>query len=106
MNVLDAQARIRLVKADRRSIRSRGEVNKLLKVFSARRRWRVYAEFEYQIEDLSDVLGEVGDVHIKGAVIHRKKTNLVVLERNELSEVRRADFVQIVCRSASPRAQK
>src|SRR5580658_1488791 len=94
VNVLNAQARIRLVKADRRSVCSRCEVNKLLQVFTAGRRRRVYAEFEYQIEDLSDVLGEVGDVCIKGAVIHSKKTNLVVLERHELREVGRADLVQ------------
>src|SRR5271167_4937861 len=87
VNVLNAQARIRLVEADRRSVCSRCEVNKLLQVFPAGRRWRVYAEFEYQIEDLSDVLGEVGDVGVKGAVIHSKETDLVVLQRHELREM-------------------
>jgi hypothetical protein len=65
VNVLNAQARIRLVEADRRAVCSRCEVKKLLQVFSAGRRWRLYAEFEYQIEDLTNVLGEVGDVRIK-----------------------------------------
>src|ERR1700755_1871115 len=106
MNVLNAQARIRLVEADWRSVCSRCEVNKLLKVFSAGRWRRVFAEFEYQIEDLSDVLGEVSDVRIKSAVIHGKKTNLVVLERYELREVGRADLVQVVGGSASPRVQQ
>ena len=106
MNVLNAQAGIRLVEPDRLSVCSRCEVNKLLEVFSAGRRRRVYAEFEYQIEDLSDVLGEVGDVRIKGAVIYSKKTNLVILERHELREVGRADLVQVVGCPASPRTQE
>ena len=55
-----------------------------------------------KIEDLSNVLGEVGDVGIKGAVIHSKETNLVVLKGHELREVGRADLVQVVSCSASP----
>src|SRR5258708_40197914 len=98
-NVLNAQAWIRLVEADRCSVCSRCEINKFLQVLSAGRRGRVDAKFEDQIEDLSDVLGEVGDIGIEGAVIHSKESNLVVLKWHELREVGRADLVQVVSRS-------
>ncbi len=59
-----------------------------------------------KIEDRSDVFGEIGNVFVERAVIDRKETNLVVLQRHELREVRCADFVQIFRRPVLPRAQE
>ena len=75
------------------------EVNELLEVLSAGRGRRVLCEFEYQIEDVSDVLGEIGNVGVKAAIVDGKETNLVVLERHELREVRCANGIQILSRS-------
>src|SRR5260370_40225353 len=94
MNILNAQARIRLVEADRCSVCPRCEIDKLLKVFSAWRRRRVSAEFEYEIEDLAGVLGDVGDVGIKGTVIYVKRTNRVFLKRTELPGLGRTELAQ------------
>ena len=65
---------------------------------------RVLREFEYEIEHLSDVFGKIGDVFVERTVIDGKELDLVVLERNELGEVRRADLVQIFCRALTARA--
>jgi hypothetical protein len=102
VNVLHAQARIRLVEPDRLPIGSRREVNELLEKLSAWRRWRILGELEYQIENLSNILGEVGDVLVEGSVIYGKETNLFVFQRNELCKVGCADFVQVCGRSMSP----
>jgi hypothetical protein len=65
MDVLNRQAWICLVEPDWSATRRRSKVNKLLEVLSAwRGRW-VLGEFEYEIEDLSNVLGEVGDVFVE-----------------------------------------
>jgi len=49
---------------------------------------RVLREFEYEIEHLSDVFGKIGDVFVERTVIDGKELDLVVLERNELGEVK------------------
>src|SRR5882762_3947528 len=105
MDVLDTQAWIRLVEPDRSAIRSRCEVNELLEILSAGRRWRALGELEQQIENLPDILGEICDVLVERTVIDREETNLVVLERHELRKVRGADFVEIFGCTVSPRAQ-
>src|SRR6266849_8219911 len=95
MDVLNRQAWIGLVEPDRRAARRRRKVNELLKVFSAWRGRRVLGEFEYEIEDFPNVLGEVSNIFVKRSVIDSKEANLVVLERNELSKVGCANRVQI-----------
>src|SRR5882757_10036067 len=105
MDVLNRQAGIGLVETDRRAVCPCRKVHELLKVLSAGRRRRVLREFEDEIEHLSDVLGEIGDVFLERTVIDSEETNLVVLERNELREVRRADLIQVVRGPAAPRAQ-
>src|SRR5207249_3917960 len=84
VDVLDRKSPVGLIESDRSAACSRREVNELLQVFSARRRRRVLGEPEDEIEDLSDVLGEVGDVFVKRAVIDREEADLIVLERHEL----------------------
>ncbi len=74
-------------------------------MLSARRRRWVLCEFEYQVEDGSDIFGEVRNVLVERAVIDGKETNLIVLERNELCEVGRADFVEILRCAAAANAQ-
>ena len=88
------------------SVRPRREVDELLEVLSAWRRWRILGELEYEIEDLSDVLGEIGNVVIEIAVVDGEETDLVVFERHELGEVGCADAVQVVGYSVAPRAQE
>src|SRR5216683_8062403 len=105
VDVLDRQPRIRLIESDRSAARSRCEVNELLQVLSAWRRRRALGKPEDKIEDLSDVLGKVGDVFVERAVIDRKEADLIVLERYELREMRRADGVQVFRRPFPARAQ-
>src|SRR5712672_127924 len=95
MDVLNRQTRISGVEPDRSAVRPRRKVNELLEVLSAWRGRRGGGELEDEIEDLSDVLGEIGNVGVESAVIHREETDLVVLQRHELGEVRRANFVQV-----------
>jgi hypothetical protein len=95
MDILNGQAGIGLIEADWSPVRSRSEVNEFLEVLSAGRRWRVLCEFEYKVEDLPDVLREIGNVLFKGSVVDGKETNLVIFKRYELREVWCADAVQI-----------
>ena len=104
MDVLNGKARICLVEPDGSPARRGGKVNELLEVLSARRGRRVLGEFEYQIEDVSDVLGEIGNVGVKAAIVDGKETDLVVLERYKLREVGCADGVQVFGCPAPPRA--
>src|SRR5258708_2022231 len=87
MDVLNRQARICLIEPDGSAVCPRREVNEFLKVLSTRRRRRALGEFEYQIEDLADVLGEIGNVVVETAVIASKETDWIVLKRHELVEV-------------------
>src|SRR5436190_23102852 len=105
MDVLDRQTGISLVEADRSAVCPSSKVNELLKVLSAGRRRRILRELEDEIEDLADVLGEIGDVFVERAVVDGEKTDLIVFERNELGEVRRANLVQVFRGPAAPRAQ-
>src|SRR5271163_154543 len=105
MNILHAQTGIGLVEPDRRAVRSRREVNELLQILSARRGRCALCELKQEIEDRSNVLGEVGNVLIEISVIHREETNLVVLKRHELCEMRSADLVQVCGGPMSPGAQ-
>src|SRR5882757_8491144 len=105
MDVLNRKAWICLVEPDRSAVCARRKVNELLEVHSAWRGRRVLGELENEIEDRSDVLGKIGDVFVERAVVDRKETNLVVLQRHELCEVRRADFVEVFCCSVPTRAQ-
>ncbi len=75
-------------------------------MLSTRRRRRALGEFEYQIEDLADVLGEIGNVVVETAVIDSKETDLIVLKRHELGEVGCADFVQVFGCPAPSRKQE
>src|SRR5260370_29540639 len=95
----------RLAEPGRGAFWPRRKVNEFLEMLSAGRGRRVLGELEYEIEDLSDVLGEVGDVLVEGPVIYGEETNLVVLQRHELCEVGSADFVQVFRRPTPPRAQ-
>src|SRR5437773_6754809 len=106
MDVLNRQARVGLIKPDRSAARRRRKVDELLEVLSAWRGRRVLGELEDEVEDLSDVLREIGDVLVEGAVIHGEETNLVVLERHKLREVWRADGVEVFRRSSPSRAQE
>ena len=106
MDVLNRQTWIGLVEPDGSAARRRRKVNKLLEVHSAWRGRRVLGEFEDQIEDRSDVFGEIGNVRVERAVIDGKEANLVVLKRHELGEVGCADGVQVFRYPAPPRAQK
>ena len=65
MNVLDTEPRIRLVEPDRSEVDPLPKVNELLNVLPARRGRRILSEFEYKIENRSDVFGEIGDVLVK-----------------------------------------
>src|SRR5438132_13041636 len=94
MDVLNRQAWICLVKPNGSATRRRSKVNELLEVLSAWRGRRVLGEFEYKIEDFSDILGEIGDVRVKAAIVDGKETDLVVLKRNELREMGCAGAVQ------------
>src|SRR5260370_10310161 len=102
MNVLHRQTWIRLVEPDRSAVRSRREVNKLLKVLSAGRGWSALGELEKKIEDRSDVLGEIGDVLVERAVVYREETDLIVFQLDELCEMGCSDFVEVLRRSAAP----
>src|ERR1700692_4166931 len=106
MDVLNRKPRIGLVEPNRGAVCSCRKVDELLEEFSAGRGRRVLVELEYEIEDLADVLGEVGDVLVEEAVIYGEETNLVVLQRHELCEVRCADLVQVFRRPTAPCAQK
>src|SRR5260370_18751843 len=106
MGVLNRWAWIGRVEPDGSAVGSCRKVNKLLKMLSARRGRRVLGEFEYEIEHLADVLGEIGNVGVEGAVIDGEETDLVVLERHELGEVGCADFVQVFGCPFSPREQE
>jgi hypothetical protein len=77
--VLIGKAGIALTETDRNSARCGGEVDELLHVFAARRRRRVLSEFENEIEDRPDVLGEIHDVFVERAVIDGEETQLAVL---------------------------
>ena len=106
MDVLNCQAWICLVESNGSAARPRRKVNELLEVLSAwRGRW-VLGEFEYQIEDLSDILGEIGNVRVEAAIVDGKETDLVVLKGHELCEVRRADGVQVFGCPAPPCEQE
>ena len=84
-----------MIEADRSAVCPCSKIDEFLEVLSAGRRRRILRKLEDEIEDLSDVLGEIGDVFVERAVIDREETYLVVLKWNELGEVRRADFIQI-----------
>src|SRR5207244_3113832 len=94
-----------LIEPDRIAVCACCKVNELLKVLSARRWRRVLGELENEIEDLSNVLGEVGNIFVERTVVDGKESDLVVLEWNELREMRRADLVQVFCRPAAANAQ-
>src|SRR5258708_18946364 len=61
MDVLNRQTGIGLIEPDRGAVCPCRKVDELLKILSAWRRRRVLREFEDEIEDLSDILGEIGD---------------------------------------------
>ena len=65
MDVLNRQPWIGLIEPDRSATCFRRKIYELLEVLSAWRGRRVLSELEYEIEDLSDVLGEVGDVFVE-----------------------------------------
>src|SRR5262249_11745366 len=106
MDVLNRQAWICLVEPNRLAARRRSEVNELFEVLSAWRGRRVLGEFEYKIEDFSNILGEIGDILVERAVIDGKETDLVVLKRYELREMGCTDGVEILGCAAPPRAQE
>src|SRR5438128_3130 len=106
MDVLNRQAWICLIEPNRSATRRSSKVDKLLEVLSAWRGRRVLGEFEYKIEDLSDILGEIGNVRVKAAIVDGKETDLVVLKRHDLCKMRRADGVQVFGYPAPPRAQE
>src|SRR6202012_5132748 len=105
-DVLYRQAWIRLIEPDGSTVCPRGKVDELLEVLSARRRWRAFGELEQEIEDLSDILREVGDVFVEVAVVDRKEADLVVLKRHELSKMGSADGVEVCRYSMAPGAKK
>src|SRR5438093_11476482 len=106
MNILDAQPRIRLIEPNRSTVRASGKVYELLQVFPARRWRRIFREFENKIENGPDVFSEVSDIFIERAVIHREESNLIVLQRHELGEMRCAYRSQVFLRLVSTGAQK
>ena len=55
---------------------------------------------------MANILREIRNVLVEGAVLDGEETDLVVLQRHELSEMRRADSIQIFRRSTRPGAQK
>src|SRR5260221_11846707 len=105
MDVLNRKTWIGLVEPDRSATCFRRKIYELLQVLSAWRGRRVLGELEYEIEDLANVLGEIGNVLVEGAVVDRKEPDLVILEWNELREMRRADLVQVFRRAAPANAQ-
>src|SRR4029077_16314602 len=106
MDVLNRQAWICLVEPNGSAARRRSKVNELLEVLSAWRGRRVLGEFEYKIEDMADILGEIGNVRVDAASVDGKEPDLVVLKGHELREMRRADGVQVFGCPAPPRAQE
>src|SRR5450432_1892171 len=106
MDVLHRQFWIGRVEPNRSAIRAGGKVDELLQVLSTWCWRRVHGELEDQIENLADVLGEVGNVGIERTVIHSEETNLVVLKRHELRKMGSADFVQVFRRPAPARAKE
>src|SRR6476661_8360507 len=106
MNILDAQPRICLIEPDGSTVGAGRKVYELLQVFTARRWRRVFCEFENKIENGPDVFSEINDIFIERAVIHRKEPNLVVLQRYELGEMRRAYHCQVFLCLVRPGAQK
>src|SRR5271170_2920532 len=105
VNVLNVQAGIGLIKADRFPVRTGREIDELLKVLSAWGGRCAFGELEQEIEDLPDVFGEVGDVGVEIAIVDGKKTDLTVFERDELREVRCADAVQVARDPMGPQTQ-
>src|SRR5271169_1917028 len=105
MNVLNTQAGICLIEADGSAVCARSEIDKFLKIFAARRRWRALCKFEEKIEDGSDIFGEIGDVFVERAVVDGEETDLIVFEFDELGEVGSADFVEILGGAAAARAK-
>src|SRR5450432_2995584 len=87
MDVLHRQFWIGRVEPNRSAIRAGGKVDELLQVLSTWCWRRAHGELEDQIENLADVLGEVGNVGIERTVIHSEETNLVVLKRHELRKM-------------------
>src|ERR1700739_425093 len=68
VNILNTQPGICLVETDRNEIDPLPKVDELLNVLATRRgRW-ILGEFEYKIEDRTDVFGEIGNVLVKGTV--------------------------------------
>src|SRR6266478_4127864 len=65
MDVLNRQSWIGLVEADRGAVCAGCKVNEFLQMFSARRGRRVLGELENQVEDWSDILGEVSNVLVE-----------------------------------------
>ena len=90
------KSRIGLIEPDRRAVRPAAKSMNSWRCFPARRRRRVLGEFEYEIEDVPDILGEVGDVLVERSVVDGEEPDLVVLQRHELREMRRADGVQVL----------
>src|SRR6266446_8944606 len=64
-DVLNRQSRIILVKSDRGAVCPSCKVDEFLQIFSAWRGRRVLRELEYQVEDGSEIFGEVGNVLVK-----------------------------------------
>jgi hypothetical protein len=72
MNVLHGQAGIGLIEADGCPARRYREVDEFLKMLAARRWRRIFRKLEDYIEYLSDILREVGDVFVEGAIVDGK----------------------------------
>src|SRR5271165_3202409 len=104
MDVLDAQARISLVKADRSTVCSLRKVDEFLQVLSARRGRGSLGELKQEVEDFPNVLGEVSDIGVEIAVIDGEEPDLTIFERQKLREVRRAHAVQVFRDSPSAQA--
>src|ERR1700730_11844735 len=105
MDVLNRKTWIGLVEPDRSATCFRRKIYELLEGLSAWRGRRVLGEFEYEIEDLSNVLGEVGDLIGERTAVDRKKPDLVIIERNNSCEMPCDDLVQVFRRSATANSQ-
>src|SRR5436305_7681120 len=83
VNVLDAQAWISLIEPYWHSAGARREIDEFLEMHSTRRGWRVFREFEDEVEHRTDIFRKVSDVFLERAVMDREEADLIILQRHE-----------------------
>lgn len=92
-DVLNLQARIGSIEADRGKVVRLHPLGKRLSILGSRRGRRVNGEFEYQVEGWPELLCKILRILLERTVIDGKEADLVVRELYEVGEMHGANLI-------------